>query len=106
MNRAFYSSLVACLALLVVSSAIAGEDGAATPLSTAAATGIARGAREFIQHHCADCHDSATKEAGLDLTAIPFDAEDKANFSLWVRVHDRAKAGEMPPKYINGPPFC
>ena len=31
MNRAFYSSLVACLALLVVSSAIAGEDGAATP---------------------------------------------------------------------------
>jgi hypothetical protein len=39
-----------------------------------------------------------TKEAVLDLTAFPFDPEDKANLELWIKVHDRVKAGEMPPK--------
>jgi hypothetical protein len=53
----------------------------------------------FIQAHCADCHDSATKEAGLDLTALAFDPADRANLALWVRVHDRVRAGEMPPDY-------
>jgi hypothetical protein len=56
------------------------------------------GINTFIQSHCADCHDSSTKEAGLDLTSLAFNPEDKNNFALWVRVHDRAKAGEMPPK--------
>jgi hypothetical protein len=53
----------------------------------------------FIQAHCADCHDSATKEAGLDLTTLAFDPTDGANVALWVRVHDRVRAGEMPPDY-------
>jgi hypothetical protein len=55
-------------------------------------------AKAFIENNCADCHDAATKEAGLDLTALQFDAEDKPNFATWVKVHDRVKAGEMPPK--------
>ena len=55
-------------------------------------------AKSFIEKHCADCHDDVTREAGLDLTALPFDAEDKANLALWIKVHDRVKAGEMPPK--------
>src|SRR5207344_3345419 len=53
---------------------------------TSAAPVIA-GANAFIRQHCADCHDSTTKEAGLDLTAQAFDPDDKANFALWVRVH-------------------
>jgi hypothetical protein len=54
--------------------------------------------RQFIENHCAECHDGAAREAGLDLTALQFDPEDKANFGIWVKVHDRVKAGEMPPK--------
>lgn len=52
---------------------------------------------DFIQAHCADCHDSATREAGLDLTTLAFDPADRANLAKWVRVHDRVRAGEMPP---------
>ena len=77
-------------------------------LSTAVAEGVdpgqtanprpLSGAKAFIQRHCADCHDSTTKEAGLDLTKLPFDPEDKSNLAIWVRVHDRVGNGEMPPK--------
>jgi len=54
--------------------------------------------KAFIEKYCAECHDDLTKEAGLDLAALPYDLEDKANFALWIKVHDRVKAGEMPPK--------
>jgi hypothetical protein len=54
-------------------------------------------ARTFIQDNCSDCHDATTKEAGMDLTAMKFEPEDPANFAIWAKVHDRVKAGEMPP---------
>jgi hypothetical protein len=54
-------------------------------------------ASAFVEKHCAECHDGETKKAGLDLTALQYDPEDKANFGIWVKVHDRVKAGEMPP---------
>lgn len=62
--------------------------------------------RAFIDQHCVSCHDADTKEGGLDLTALPFDAApDSAggsagthdSFHTWIRVHDRIAAGEMPP---------
>src|SRR5687768_3282785 len=52
----------------------------------------------FIEKHCAECHDGTMKEAGLDLTALQYEPEDKANFGTWIKLHDRVKAGEMPPK--------
>jgi hypothetical protein len=52
----------------------------------------------FIQAHCADCHNSATQEAGLDLTTLTFEPTDRSNLALWVRVHDRVSAREMPPE--------
>src|SRR5688572_23774125 len=55
-------------------------------------------AKSFIEKHCAECHDTQTKKAGLDLTTLDYSAEDKTNFGTWVKVHDRVKAGEMPPK--------
>ena len=58
----------------------------------------------FIQRFCADCHGSAGKEAGLDLTGLAFQPDDKVNFSLWVRIHDRVRTGEMPPKDQARPP--
>ena len=66
--------------------------------TTLQAASIFPAAKSIIENNCADCHDATTKEAGLDLTALQFEPEDKANFGTWVKVHDRVKAGEMPPK--------
>jgi mono/diheme cytochrome c family protein len=102
MKWAYGFSLLACAALLAYAALCAagkmliGEETTA-PQSATVSTAVQVN-RQFIERHCADCHDSATKEAGLDLTTLSFDADDKSNFATWVRVHDRAKTGEMPPK--------
>jgi mono/diheme cytochrome c family protein len=62
--------------------------------SEAAAANI----QAFLQKHCVECHDSETKKGGLDLTALSLDLTARNNFATWVTVHDRASAGEMPPK--------
>ncbi len=61
---------------------------AAPPPPTAAA---------FVEKYCAGCHNDIDKKGGLDLDALAFDPGDPANFNRWVKVHDRAEAGEMPP---------
>ena len=55
-------------------------------------------AADFIDRHCAGCHDDAANETHFDLTTFTYEPESRANFSQWVRVYDRVKAGEMPPK--------
>jgi hypothetical protein len=55
-------------------------------------------ATAFIEKHCAGCHNDVDREAELDLTRLTYDPDNRANFALWVKVHDRVKAGEMPPK--------
>ena len=68
------------------------------------AAGPVRGAavfeegRKFIERYCADCHNETDKKGRLDLTNYAYDPADRANFALWVKVHDRVLAGEMPPK--------
>ncbi len=52
----------------------------------------------FIDQYCAGCHGDDDPEAKLDLTSLKYDPTDPANFSRWVKVFDRVKAGEMPPK--------
>lgn len=52
----------------------------------------------FIEAHCLACHDSTTKEAGLDLSTLKLDLTDADNFARWVKIHDRIESGEMPPK--------
>jgi hypothetical protein len=54
--------------------------------------------RTFLQEHCADCHDDASRKAGLNLLGLDYLPGAETNFALWVRVHDRVEAGEMPPK--------
>src|SRR5204863_4958087 len=44
------------------------------------------------------CHNEADKKGRLDLTSLAFDPADPANLAVWVRVHDRVTAGEMPPR--------
>lgn len=58
----------------------------------------------FFKTHCIECHDAATKEGGLDLTAIKSDLANTENFARWVKIHDRIQTGEMPPKEKQRPP--
>lgn len=58
----------------------------------------------FVEKHCASCHDAATKEGGLDLSALKFDLADTEVFATWVAVHDRVRKGEMPPPEGKRPP--
>lgn len=59
---------------------------------------------EFLTAHCFNCHDSMTKEAGLDLSALEFNLSSDENFARWVKIYDRVTNGEMPPKDVERPP--
>src|ERR1700739_1175250 len=58
-------------------------------------------AAAFTGKYCTGCHNTAAHLGGLDLTTLPFDSADLAR---WVRVHDRLRAGEMPPKAVTKRP--
>jgi mono/diheme cytochrome c family protein len=63
-----------------------------------AAPAAADDRKAFVETFCLGCHDAAAKKGGLDLSALPADPADPAGFARWVAVHDRVRAGEMPPK--------
>ncbi|SKA96554.1 Planctomycete cytochrome C [Prosthecobacter debontii] len=52
----------------------------------------------FLDQHCLECHDADVTKGGLDLTALKFELNQRANFSQWQRVFERVRDGEMPPK--------
>ncbi len=55
----------------------------------------------FVQTHCVDCHNSDSAEGNLDLmslTEVDIEQADESAFLRWVQVHDRVRAGEMPPE--------
>ncbi len=52
---------------------------------------------QFLQQHCADCHDADTKKGGLDLVALDADFSKPESARMWIRIHDRVRDGEMPP---------
>jgi hypothetical protein len=54
--------------------------------------------RSYLETHCIDCHDSATKKGGLDLESLSIQLDSQEVFAKWALVHDRIAAGEMPPK--------
>lgn len=58
---------------------------------------------KIINTRCMDCHNDETKQGGLNLKALavkglPPDASDQVAFRRWVRIHDRVRDGEMPPR--------
>jgi cytochrome c553 len=55
-------------------------------------------AAAFIEKYCASCHNDVDKEGQLDLTNLAYEPDNRANFALWVKAHDRVQTGEMPPK--------
>jgi hypothetical protein len=55
-------------------------------------------AAAFTDQYCAGCHNGVDLKGGLDLESLTYDPANRANFATWVKVHDRVRAGEMPPK--------
>ncbi|WAC19816.1 DUF1592 domain-containing protein [Luteolibacter sp. SL250] len=76
---------ILAFSLLCAASSHAADDG-----------GFTERAAEFFANRCTDCHDSETKEGGLDLTKIGPDMAGHTD--LWTNIYDRVKSGEMPPK--------
>ncbi len=54
--------------------------------------------RAFVRDYCTSCHNDVDKKGRLDLTRLTFAPNDTANVAVWIKVHDRVKAGEMPPR--------
>jgi mono/diheme cytochrome c family protein len=105
--------IFACAGLGATMAALVwGEPGGGTVASPARGTQAEPGkvaalppaAAQFVQGHCVECHDADTKKGGLDLTALPFDLGSSQTFDLWVKVHDRVRDGEMPPKKVKTRP--
>ncbi|MFT5465661.1 MAG: hypothetical protein ACI8UO_000756 [Verrucomicrobiales bacterium] len=46
----------------------------------------------LLETHCFGCHDDVTAKGDLDLTSLDFGLTE-----TWIKIHDRVKAGEMPP---------
>src|SRR5690349_11630661 len=59
---------------------------------------------DFLKANCLSCHNAQTKQGNLDLTSLPFDLTNAQTFARWVKVHDRVRDGEMPPKGMPKPP--
>lgn len=53
---------------------------------------------ELVDQYCAGCHNEIDLEGRLDLESLIYEPGERANFATWVKVHDRLRAGEMPPK--------
>jgi hypothetical protein len=79
--------LVSVLALAVCSSAWGAET-----------VELPKPLQKTFEEHCLDCHDSGTRKGGLDLEKLGTQFQDPALFAEWVKIHDRVRAGEMPPK--------
>ncbi len=71
---------------------------AALALVATPPAGAAGPDKAFVGDHCTSCHNAEDKKGRLDLTSLGFDATDPANLAVWVKVHDRVTAGEMPPR--------
>ncbi|MDE0768929.1 MAG: DUF1592 domain-containing protein [Opitutaceae bacterium] len=52
----------------------------------------------FIDQHCADCHDDIEKKGDLDLWTLAEQPVTPDTLQSWIKAHDRAQSGEMPPK--------
>jgi mono/diheme cytochrome c family protein len=59
--------------------------------------------RAFLETNCHACHNGRTKKGNLDLTSLKLDFDDAQAFATWVKVHDRVRDGEMPPKGMPQP---
>jgi len=58
---------------------------------------VPEGVSMLIENSCIGCHDSESKEGGLDLESLRWQLADAENFNSWAHIFDRVRDGEMPP---------
>src|SRR5687767_578038 len=58
--------------------------------------------RQFIESNCLDCHDKATKTAGLALDSL-LESDIDRNPEAWEKVIRKLTARQMPPKDAKRP---
>ncbi len=85
------NSCLSWIVLLIISSTTWAQSGNETKLSVDPTT------QQFFKTHCFACHQGKDAEAGLDLSKLSPDLNSAEIEQRWVRIHDRVKAGEMPP---------
>ena len=56
-----------------------------------------RGNRAFLQNHCVECHDEATKEGGFQLDDLAGKDFDPADNKRWSKILEMVDLGDMPP---------
>src|SRR5689334_8559244 len=81
---------------LILSAPIFLTTAVFAPSAMAAAPPFA-GADTFIQKNCATCHNSAAPAARLDLAKLAYEPANPDNFAIWIKIHDRVSARQMPP---------
>ncbi|MGZ0171660.1 MAG: DUF1587 domain-containing protein [Planctomycetales bacterium] len=59
--------------------------------------------KAFLSDHCVKCHDGEDGEGGLDLTTLQGPLDAPGEMARWIRIFDRVRAGEMPPKDADRP---
>ena len=52
----------------------------------------------FLQSHCVACHEGSEADAGLDLTSLGAPTDGSSELKRWIRIIDRVRDGEMPPR--------
>ena len=85
--RSVVSLTVAMLSTVSSLNALAGDLGVQQPTASIG---------HFLKSHCLECHSDSTKEGTLDITTLKW--EDGSDLQKLVRVFERVREGEMPPK--------
>src|SRR5258708_7922537 len=74
-----------------------------TPPPRPQAPRTSAGADTFVKKTCETCHNPPKGAARLDLTNLAWEPANPDNFAVWIKVHDRVSASEMPPAGIPRP---
>jgi hypothetical protein len=89
-----------CLGMIVVGAASWSQVAPSVSTDALESPGLDAGGsvevRAFAQQYCLDCHDEATKTAGMSLEGLT-GAGIEENRSAWERVVRRLRARQMPP---------
>lgn len=75
-----------------------------SPALWAESVALPKGVQASLEEHCLECHDAETKKGGLNLEKLGTQFREPAQFEAWLKVHDRVRAHEMPPKKKARPP--
>jgi hypothetical protein len=98
-NRPPWLLAVVLLALAAAPARADGENDQSADATTPLAVD-----RAFLTAYCLDCHRGAGAERDLDLADLLSRPIDDGVLATWERVHERVRAGEMPPADASRPP--